>query len=548
MNRTERILAAISVLGLAFLFLLTLVTSSRFQTVAYETEQADRSRVILIAVQNLNRGLLSAESAQRGFLLTSNPRYLDSYSKGVDAAQSALNEIAQRLDNDSAQRGNIARLRALVQAKLDELNQTVQLEKVHRHTEALAVVKTDSGKALMEQIQSICGTLLESERGRLQRRSVAIQAGRLMTTRFFRAGLIGMALLLIATAFLIRRSRTAQRSAIEALRLSEARLAEKEHMLRTITDNLPALIAYTDADEVVRFSNQTYKTWLDQDPAQSLGRRLIDVMGAEMYEGREPKIRSVLDGNLTEFQTVLDLPDGPRHLQVSYIPDLTPDGRVAGFFGLTMDITALKTVEAQLEQLARHDTLTELPNRRYFEERLSDLLLHHEERPFAMLLLDVDRFKTINDHYGHAMGDASLRHVADCLKASVRVSDTVARLAGDEFVVLLPGLCARGDAEMIARKINHLVRSTCANCDGDPEITVSIGVAYACEAGVTAEALYSCADKALYRAKHSGRDTFSSMDCNVVGIMDRPARRRRAGAPDLLEAAAQVASAAQSRL
>jgi diguanylate cyclase (GGDEF)-like protein/PAS domain S-box-containing protein len=547
MNRTERILAAISILGLVLLFVLTLVTSSRFQAAEYYAEQAEQSRVTLIAVQNLNRGLLKAESSQRGFLLTSKPSYLDSYVNGVAAARAGLSELTQTLGHDDTERGNVAQLRSLVDAKLGELNNTIELEKAHRHADAIAIVQTDAGKNLMDQIQQVYGTLLENERGRVAQRSLAVQAGRLLTTRLFRVGLLAVALLLITTAFFIRRSLTTQRSAIEALQLSEARLAEKEHMLRTITDNLPALISYTDAGEVVRFSNDTYKKWLNQDPAQAIGRRLSDVMGAEMYASREPEIRSALGGKPTQFQAVLNLPDGPRHHQVSYIPDITPGGQVAGFFGLTMDITALKTVEAQLAQLARQDTLTGLPNRRCFDEKLSDLLLRREEAPFAMMFLDIDNFKGINDGYGHATGDAALIHVAERLKASVRVTDTVARLAGDEFVVLLPGLCSRSDAEMIARKINTNMRRASTIDDNKVDITVSIGIAYAAEPGVAAESLYRCADQALHNAKDADRDTFAFVDCNVIEMSERPTRRRRQAGPQGTETTAQDPSAFPSR-
>jgi PAS domain S-box-containing protein len=236
------------------------------------------------------------------------------------------------------------------------------------------------------------------------------------------------------------------------LQLNEAKLAEKEHLLRTITDNLPVLISYIDSNEVVRFSNQTYKTWLNQDPAEALGRRLIDVMGAEMYASRYEYIRNVLAGNLTEFQAQLDLPGGPRHHQITYLPDPAPEGGVAGFFALTMDITALKRIEAPLEEFARHDTLTALANRRHFEEKLADFLLHREEAPFALMFLDIDRFKAINDAHGHATGDAAPKHFAESPKTCVRATDTVARLAGDEFVVLLPGLRGKEDAERAARK------------------------------------------------------------------------------------------------
>jgi diguanylate cyclase (GGDEF)-like protein/PAS domain S-box-containing protein len=330
----------------------------------------------------------------------------------------------------------------------------------------------------------------------------------------------------MTTIFLIWRSLAAQRIAIQALRLNEAKLAEKEHLLRTITDNLPVLIAYVDSNEVVRFSNLTYKTWFNRDPAQALGRPLAEVMGPDMYASRQEHIRNVLAGRLTEFQAVLDLPDGPRHHQVTYLPDTTADGRVAGFFGLTMDITALKRIEAQLEQLARHDMLTGLPNRRHFEERLSEFLVQREQGPFALMFLDIDHFKAINDAYGHATGDAALKHFSECLKASVRATDTIARLAGDEFVVLLPGLQKKADAEIVARKIIQNTRDRFTVNGGTLTMTVSIGIAYVREAALTSDALFASADEALYAAKNGDRDTLKVMECNVSDLARRPSRRR----------------------
>jgi len=361
---------------------------------------------------------------------------------------------------------------------------------------------------------------------RLGEHSIAIKAARLLTGRLFRAGLIAMAVLCTTTIFLIRRSLATQRMAIQALQLNEAKLAEREHLLRTITDNLPVLISYIDSNEVVRFSNLTYKTWLNRDPAQALGRSLVEVMGPEMYASRREHIRNVLAGRLTEFQAVLDLPDGPRHHQVTYLPDTTADGCVAGFFALTMDITAMKRIEAQLEQLARHDTLTGLPNRRHFEERLSEFLLQLEPGPFALMYLDIDHFKALNDAYGHATGDAALKHFSECLKACVRATDTIARIAGDEFVVLLPGLQQRADAEVVARKIIKRTRLGFTVNGRTLHMTASIGIAYAREAAVTAEALFASADEALYAAKNGDRDTFNVMECNVIDLAQSPSRRR----------------------
>ena len=527
MSRAQRVLAFISIAGLAIMFGLTLVISYQFESAGYDWDQAERSRGILIAVQNLNRGLMKAESGQRGFLLTTKASYLDSYLQGATAAQAALADIARQLKDERGEDQHLASLRDAVGAKLHELSETVELEKAHRHSEAMAIVQSDHGRERMDQIQQIDGRMLDEHRGRLGEHSTAIRAGRLLTGRLFRAAVIGMGVLVVATALLIRRSLALQRFAMEALRLNESQLAEKEHLLRTITDNLPVLISYIDSKEVVRFSNLTYKTWLNRDPAQTVGRPLAEAMGPELYASRREQIKNVLAGHLTEFQAILDLPDGVHHHQVTYLPDRAPDGSVAGFFALTMDITALKRVEAQLERLARHDTLTGLANRRYFEERLSEFLLQREQGPFALMFLDIDQFKTINDRYGHAMGDAALKHFSDCLKACVRASDTVARLAGDEFVVLLPGLHTRDDAERIARKIIQMVRQGFTLKGEMLTMATSIGIAYASAVAISADELLATADKALYGAKTAGRDTFSVIECSASGVLQQPSRRRR---------------------
>jgi diguanylate cyclase (GGDEF)-like protein/PAS domain S-box-containing protein len=529
MKRTERVLASVLILGLAMLFVLTLVASRQFQSAEEYSDQAEHSRLILIAVQNLNRGLLNSETSQRGFLLTSKATYLDSYVKGIAATQAAMVDIAQRLNDSKDQHEQVVRLTALVQQKLAELQQTVNLEKVHHHPDALAMVQTDTGKDLMDEIQQINGTLLSNERERLRQRSAAIQMGIVSTIRLFNAAQIGMIVLFATAFFFVHRSLSSKRAVTAALQVSEAQLREKEHMLRTIADNLPVLISYTDNNEVVRFSNSTYKKWLNIDPVQALGRSLIDMMGTKMYEARREQIRKVLAGNPTEFQDVLDLPDGLRHHQISYIPDIASDGSVAGFFALTTDVTAMKTIERQLDQLARHDALTGLPNRRHFEEKLEEFFLHlrREPAPYAMLFLDIDHFKAINDTHGHAIGDATLKHFSSCLKASVRASDMVARLAGDEFVVLLKGLHNRQEAERITDNILQSVRFEFTVNGEAFRITTSIGIAYAPEATVSSATLFACADKALYSAKNAHRDGFRVIECNVIEMVEKPSPMHR---------------------
>jgi diguanylate cyclase (GGDEF)-like protein len=129
------------------------------------------------------------------------------------------------------------------------------------------------------------------------------------------------------------------------------------------------------------------------------------------------------------------------------------------------------------------------------------------------------------------MGDAALKHFSDCLRRCVRASDTVARLAGDEFVVLLPGLHTKDDAEMIARKIIGMVQSGLTVGGERLTMTTSIGIAYASEVALSADELLATADQALYGAKTAGRNRFSVIECSANEMLQGPSRRRRNGRP-----------------
>jgi diguanylate cyclase (GGDEF)-like protein/PAS domain S-box-containing protein len=304
----------------------------------------------------------------------------------------------------------------------------------------------------------------------------------------------------------------------EQQRASE-RLEAREQQLRTLTDNLPSLITYIDAKERLRFMNATFKDWLGIDIATAIGRPLPEVMASEDYAARREYLRAALTGRRVEFEVVSQTLAGPRNLQTVYIPDLRNDGVVRGIFTLSTDVTALKDVERELARLARVDTLTGLSNRRQFDELLEQALGRHRRtrRPLALIFLDVDRFKAINDTLGHGAGDAVLKEFAARLQASLRETDVAARLAGDEFVVILDGLGARDEAVVVARQLQHAIRAPMSVSDQVLVVTASMGLAYLDgSVEIDAKALIVQADRALYRAKDGGRDAL------VVGDESEP--------------------------
>ena len=198
-------------------------------------------------------------------------------------------------------------------------------------------------------------------------------------------------------------------------------------------------------------------------------------------------------------------------LQVPLEVVLAPLGRGRVAIALR-DLSEQRQAEERLGALVFRDPLTTLPNRRLFEDRLAIALAqaHRYRHRLAVIFLDLDRFKQVNDTLGHAAGDALLKAVADRLNTSVREGDTVARLAGDEFTLLLPGIHYAEDLAAISRKLAESLREPFRLDGHDVRVTASGGISLYPEDGEDVEALLKSADTAMYRAKERGRDNFQA--------------------------------------
>ena len=222
--------------------------------------------------------------------------------------------------------------------------------------------------------------------------------------------------------------------------------------------------------------------------------------------------RTLLQGKIWTGDLLNRRKDGSLY---SVLQSITPlydgQGQITYFLCLQQDISEKKELERKIEYLAYHDVLTGLPNRTLFNDRMRQAISQakRDKTEFSLLFVDLDGFKEVNDTHGHAAGDQLLKMVAERLRACVREGDTVARLGGDEFIVLLRDLSADHGLKNVARKIIESIARPYALDVCRVHITASIGISRYPGDAILAEKLMSCADEAMYSAKHAGKNGYA---------------------------------------
>ena len=293
---------------------------------------------------------------------------------------------------------------------------------------------------------------------------------------------------------------------ITVRRRSEQALRDSAEELRQFAENVPAMTVSWDENLRCNFANKAYLEFFRPACGEVAGRHARDVLGETAFQRAEAQFAKALQGHPVNYQIAVQHPNAEtRHLEIKHLPHLGADGKVLGFYSVITDISNFKMVEERIQRVAHHDSLTGLPNRLLFNDRLQQAisLAKRDTRPFALLYLDLNKFKPVNDVLGHAVGDDLLKAVATRIRLQVRESDTVARVGGDEFAVILPAISRREEAETVARKVRVALAAPfqLGSQKQDTEIGASIGVALFPVDARDADSLVIFADTAMYEAK-----------------------------------------------
>jgi diguanylate cyclase (GGDEF)-like protein/PAS domain S-box-containing protein len=301
---------------------------------------------------------------------------------------------------------------------------------------------------------------------------------------------------------------TDRRRAEEALRTSEERF-------RSLVQNASDLVSILDADGVVRYESPSHQRVLGLFPEEHAGRNMLDLVHLEDRQAVDEALRRLVENpeEIVTFEYRLCHRDGSWRTLESAASNLLGQAAVAGIVLNSHDITDRKRAEEKLLHDALHDELTGLPNRALFMDRLRQSIersRREPERLTAVLFLDLDRFKIVNDSLGHLVGDELLIQIAAALSSALRPSDTIARVGGDEFAVLLEGGRDVSDAVRVADRIHDRLAAPINLGGHEVFATASIGIAVHTPEYERPEDLLRDADTAMYRAKSQGRA------CHVV--------------------------------
>jgi len=499
---------------LALLFLMLLVVGSVSYHSVVMSQESDRwvrhTHEVLENLQELSAEAETIESSYREFVITGEQRSLVPYSESILRSRNYGAIISNLTVDNPNQQATIPVLERIINQKIQFAEIVIALRRTEGFTVAADFMRQGQSQRIIEEFQAAVRGMRNEELRLLVARDADAKRRLKQSKAVVIIGTILVALLAIAATWGVQRDRSQRKIAEDAL------FSEKERAQVTL-DCIGDAVICTNTVGNITFLNRVAESMTGWSWREAEGRRVTEILqlvnGATRQPAENPMHLAVIQNRAVALAAdcVLLRRDGSESpIEDSAVPIHDRAGCPTGAVMVFRDVSAARALSVQMKYAAQHDFLTNLPNRLLFNDRLSQsiALARRQSREIAVLFLDLDHFKYINDSLGHGVGDQLLQSVASRLQGSVRGSDTVSRQGGDEFVILLAEVTQPKDAGTSAKKILHSLESPYCIAGQELHIDGSIGISIYPADGEDAGTLIKNADTAMYHAKEQGRNNF----------------------------------------
>jgi len=512
LNRKVQLAFGSDILTLLVLTLLVVgAISYRCMVVSRESDRwVQHTHEVLENLQDLLSAMQSVESSYRGFVITGNEQSLKPYQDSILRSQQEETIIRNLTVDNPIQQRQIPTLERLADQKIQYAETVIGLRRTKGLEAAADSIRDGEGQRIMDEYREVIREMQDEELRLLVLRNADAKRRLGQTKTVLILGTV-LGLLIAAAA-----SRSVHRDSSRRGLAEDALFVEKERAQVTL-NCIGDAVACTDISGNITFLNLVAEKMTGWSWQEAAGRPMAEVfriLDATSRETTPNPMEMAVGQNRTVHlpsNCILIRRDGfeiPIEDSVSPIHDR--EGQAAGAVIVFRDVSVARAMALQLTHSAHHDFLTGLPNRMLLNDRVGQAIASapRHMKKIAVLFLDLDGFKHINDSLGHPIGDKLLQSIAKRLVDCGRFSDTVSRQGGDEFVVLLSEVEQSEDAAIMARRMLQAVAEAHSIDQHELHVTTSIGVSVYPDDGLDAETLIKNADTAMYQAKENGRHNY----------------------------------------
>jgi len=497
--------------GLAATGVVLLLNAAVTYTNVAQIRQADNwvahTLEVRRSLDELLGAIVTAETNERGFALTGKQSYVDQYDHAVAEARSRLKALHELTADNTEQQRRLQRAQAEIERKFEFMDRVIASQRGGGVAASQRLIERGEGAAIMEVVRGTIGELDREENRLLALRNADATRSAAAAIAGLGVFTLGILVLAVAVFYFIRREIAAREQTIAQQRITEQRLHLQANAIESSVDGI--LIA--DAarpDHPLVYVNPAFEKTTGYSVAEAIGHNCRFLQGADTDQPGLEEIRIGLrEGKETEVVLRNYRKDGNLFWnQLKIFPVKTAEGQLTHFVGIQNDITGMKAYEAELERNTNYDSLTGLPNRNLFADRVKRALIgaSRSGKLVGILWLNVERFQRVNESFGRAAGDRLLKVFGERLAKSVWENDTVARMGGDQFAVVLREIASPNDAARVVTRLQEALAEPFSILGQEVFLGAHIGIALYPTDAESAESVVANAEIAMLRTREEG--------------------------------------------